>query len=404
MANLINKLKNIPETSHSIWMLSGQFVVSVSAFLLTYILANFVSKEVVGEYRFVLAAYSTISVFALYGISTALMQSVAAGASGSVFLAFKEKLRFGLVGSLLFTLLALYYLFYTPSESLFWALILCALLLPPLEAYGLYGSYLQGVRSFKLSAVFLSLDRVVTTGAVAISVYFSPTLLPLVATYLIAHCVMVYVLYTISIKHIPPNNDSDSKMISYAKHVTVMSLFSAVISQLDKYILFFFFGPVPLALYWIASVLPQEVARVVSVISGTFFPRYVTMEQNALMRVVRKLYWVSALILGLVCVAYAFSAPFIFEFFLPQYTDADGISIVLMFGLGFIPYFLVWQIFSAKKNVPVLYYLSIGEPVLTVLLYIGLIPLFGIWGLVYAICIRTIIMNLLALCVLYKYL
>ena len=265
-------IKQVPEAQHSIWMLSGQFLVSVTAFVVTYVLANFVSKEVVGEYRFVLAAYSTISVFALYGMGTALMQSVAAGSSGAVLTAFISKIQYGLIGSFLFAALAVYYLIVQGNTPLMWALVLCALLLPPLEAYGLYGFYLQGAAAFKLSAIFLSIDRVVTTLAVVASVFLSPKLLPIVASYFIAHGVTIYILYKISLRKNPPNNNDDSELLPYAKHITYMSLMSSVTAQLDKYVLFFFFGPIPLALYWIASVLPQEVGRAVSVISGTFSP------------------------------------------------------------------------------------------------------------------------------------
>ena len=397
----VRKIQRTPEAQHSVWMLGGQFLVSVMAFILTYILANYVSKEVVGEYRFILAAYGTISVFALYGMSTALMQSVAAGSLGSIYYAVKTKLKYGLIGSLLFSGLAVYYYFTTPESALVWGLLLCALLLPPLEAYGLYGSYLQGASAFKLSAIFLSADRIFTTAVIAISVYFSPTLIPIVGAYLLSHGLMVFILYYLSLKKIPPNTEYDDSLLPYAKHVTAMSLIGAVTAQLDKYILFFFFGPVPLAMYWIASVLPQEVARVVSVIAGTFFPRYVSADSKTLLYTVRKLYWYSSAILGMVCVTYYFLAPFIFSIFLPQYIDADGISVVLMFGFGFMPHYLVWQIFSAKKQVKSLYYLSIGEPVLVMVLYLLLIPVYGIWGIAGALVIKVAVMNLLAIWYLY---
>ncbi len=402
LKSLLLKIKQVPETQHSVWMLGGQFLVSTSAFVLTYVLANYVSKEVVGEYRFVLAVYATVSVLSLNGIGTALMQSVAAGTSGSVFQAFRKKLQYGLIGTLIFCGLAGYYLVTTGNTPLMWALILCAILLPPLEAYGLYGSYLQGAAVFKLSAIFQSVDRIVTTSAVVLSVFIAPALLPIVSTYLIAHGVTVFALYKVSLRKTPPNDKTDPTLLPYAKHITFMSLIGSVTAQLDKYVLFFFFGPVPLALYWIASVLPQEVARVVSVVSSTFFPRYVSMEHTKLVRTVRRLYWLSSGVLALVCVAYYFLAPYIFHIFLPQYKDADGISVVLMVGFGFIPYLLVWQIFSAKKNVPALYYLSIGEPLIIVTLYLTLIPFYGIWGIAFTLLGKMLVMNGLAIWYLYQ--
>ena len=126
------------------------------------------------------------------------------------------------------------------------------------------------------------------------------------------------------------------------------------------------------------------------------------MNQNVLIPVIRKLYWYSTVVLGAICIVYYFCAPYIFQIFLPQYQDADGISIVLMFGFGFIPYYMVWQIFSAKKNVPVLYYISIGEPIMVVVLYLVLIPFYGIWGIAVALVSKTLVMNALAIWYLYR--
>ena len=105
---------------------------------------------------------------------------------------------------------------------------------------------------------------------------------------------------------------------------------------------------------------------------------------------------------GVILLLYAWLARPLFAFLFPAYVDADGLSIALMFGFGFIPYYVVWQIFSAKRNVRALYYLSIGEPIMTAVLYLTLIPLWGLWGITSALCIKTLVMNGLALWYLYR--
>lgn len=395
------KIKATPEAKHSLWMVGGQFLVSVVTFFVTYVLANYVSKEVVGEYRLVLAVYSTVSVCALYGMSTALMQSVAAGKSGSVGTAFRLKLQYGTIGSLLFVVLALYYYFIGGHATLLWPFLLCAVTLPFLEAYSLYAPYLQGAARFRESSVALTIDRSLTSILVAVAAFLVPALLPITIAYLCTHGVVQYFLYHYALRREPPNEHDDPEMVPYARHITIMSVVSALTAQLDKYILFIFFGPVPLAFFWIASTIPQEVGRVVSMVTSTFFPRFVQTEHTSLVRVVRRLFWYAALVLGLLVLVYVALARPLFAWLFPEYVDADGLSIALMFGFGFIPYFVVWQIFSAKRNVRALYYLSVGEPLLTVVLYMLLIPTWGLWGITIAICTKTAVMNFLALWYLY---
>ena len=74
-----------------------------------------------------------------------------------------------------------------------------------------------------------------------------------------------------------------------------------------------------------------------------------------------------------------------------------------MFGFAVIPHMFVWQYYTAKRNVKVVYINNIADPVLQVVLYLILIPPFGIWGLVYAIFAKTALMNLLAWHVIKKY-
>ncbi len=395
------KIKTAPETKHSLWMVGGQFLVSVVTFFLTYVLANFVSKEVVGEYRLVLALYSTISVCALYGMSTALMQSVAAGKTGSVYTAFRLKLQYGTIGTLIFICLAVYYFVSGAHPSLLVPLLLCAVMLPVLEAYSLYSPYLQGVARFRESSIGLTLDRSLTAVMVALAAFLAPALLPLTAAYLITHGVVQFFLYRHALTLEPPSQEHDPGMVSYARHITVMSIVSAITAQLDKYILFIFFGPVPLALFWIASTIPQEVGRVVSMVTSTFFPRFVQTAHESLVRVVRRLFWYASVALGLLGALYVVIARPLFAWLFPEYSDADGLSIALMFGFGFVPYLVVWQMFSAKRNVRALYYLSVAEPILTILLYIVLIPVWGLWGITAAVCIKTLVMNMAALWYLY---
>lgn len=399
--NLLSK----PEFDHSVFLGSGQFVVSLLAFALTYVLANFVSEEVVGQYRFILAAYASISVFALGGLTTALTQSVASGKFGSYHEAVSIKWRYGLIGTIAFAALAGYFILAKDHDANFIvALVLAGVALPALETSSLYSAYLSGIAAFRRVAFALVINRLVVSTTVIILALYQPALTLLIGGYFVSQLVVNYFFHRQVGREITREADVDTEMLPYAKHMTAMALVSVLSSQLDKIVLFFFFGPVALASFWVASVLPQEVGRVVSLVVSTFFPRMVRVESVTAIQTVRKLYWLSLAVTLLISFAYSLVDEYIFALFLPNYAEFATMSAVLMFAYAVVPHLFVWNIFTAKKMVKELYWFSIAEPSLTIGLYILFIPVFGVWGLVVSLCVKNLILNIVSILITEKYL
>ena len=65
-----------------------------------------------------------------------------------------------------------------------------------------------------------------------------------------------------------------------------------------------------------------------------------------------------------------------------------------MCAYGFVPYYFVWQIFSAQKDVKIMYVLNTLEPIILVTLYLILVPLYGVWGVIATIFIKNLAFNL----------
>lgn len=392
-------LKNIvskPEFGHSIWIVTGQVLVSITAFGMTYALANYVTEAVAGMFRFVLALYAAISAFALVGMNNALMNAVAAGNSGSYKFAVYKKIQYGLIGSLILGATALHYAFNVGDVRLAQALVIVSLLLPWIEAFSLSGPYLSGASRFKHSSIFLTIERIVTSGAVVLVSLVQPSVLAISTAYFVLRFLVAFLLYFKSKKIVPPNNLVDESILTYAKHLTGMSLFGVLTAQLDKFILFFFFGPISLATFWIASVLPQEVGRFSSVILGSFFPRLVKSNSELSFKFVQKSFILLSVIGITGSIAYMFIAQYIFALFLPLYDNAVSMSVVLMLAYAVNPYTIVWNYLTAKKKINELYIFNIGEPVLLLLAYALFVPWLGVWGLVLALCFRTFCLNLLS--------
>jgi O-antigen/teichoic acid export membrane protein len=390
----LTDLKNKPEFIYSLWMFSAQVGVSISAFFVTYILANYVADDVVGSYRYILAVYSSVSVFALIGLSTALSHSVANGKTGSYLTALRLKFVYSSAASLLFFSLAGYTFLFQQQNVLAVALVVTGFSFPIIETFGLYLPYLNGKADFKKSAIFLLSNRVLTALFLVGSVFLDNGLLVLLSAYLAGQIISVYVLHKLTLSQATPNEHTDEGMHLYAKHVTLMSVIGAITAQLDKFILFFFFGPVALAKFWIASVLPQEMNRGVSIIVNTFFPRFAKGEKSKNKTDIKILFFGSSLAMIFVIVSYSLVAPTLFQLFLPLHVDAVNMSLLLMAAYGFVPYYFVWQVFSAQKNVKIMYILNTAEPIILILGYLIFVPLYGVLGIICTIFIKNLVFNL----------
>lgn len=399
----VESLRHKPEFNYSLWLMLAQVIASLSAFCVTYVLANFVNESVVGYYRFVLAFYAVFATLALFGMNSALIQSVATGKSGTYFFALKRKIKWGGVGTIGFIFTASYYYFEGNTE-LATALLLAGALLPWFEAYSLYSAYLNGLSRFKLSSLSLSFDRSLSALVIVLVSWLNPQLIALVAAYFISHTVIAYGLHLYTIKKVPPNLDVDEGLMKFSEHLTWMSILSIISGQLDKFVLFWFFGPVALASFWVASVLPQEMSRVTSLVTSALFPRTVKTPLNELMPIIKKVFWLTVCAGLLISLIYYLLATWIFSLFLPAYMEAVNWSVCLMLALSLVPHLFVWNIFTAKKMLKELYYYNLGEPILTIFLYLIFVPAFGVWGLVYAFLLKSLILNLIALVVLYHYL
>jgi O-antigen/teichoic acid export membrane protein len=391
--NFLKNVKNKPELGYSLWMFFAQVGVSSLAFLLTYVLANYVSNETVGSYRYILAVYSSISVFALIGLSTALSHSVSNGKTGSFFYAVKVKFKYSCFAVLIFFVMAAYAHFFQGNTTLGLALVIAGLTFPIIETFALYLPYLNGCSDFKKSALFLLTNRLLTTIFLVGVIFLNETLVSLMLAYCLGQILSVVILYSLTIASYPPNQEVDGDMLVYAKHVTLMSVIGAVTAQLDKYILFIFFGPVYLAKFWIASVLPQEVNRGVSIIVNTFFPRFASGGKTKNKSDAKKLYLISCLGMIVIIGGYVMLAPMLFAWLLPLHVDVVYMSSLLMIAYGFVPYYFVWQIFSAQKEVKIMYILNTLEPIILVVCYLILVPMFGVFGIIYTIFIKNLVFN-----------
>lgn len=391
-------------TKNTFWLLVGQAMMSISAFFLTVVLANTVSKLTLGDYRLVISLYSILVFFSLQGMGAALMQSVVNGKDGSFLHAVSIKRKYGIAAFLVGTIIALYYGILKENVLFGLSIFISAACIPVIETYSLYIIYLQGKHNFKTSSLNMGLLKVISSFTVIGMAYLYPSAVYLISAFYVTQAIIIYIQYRLFLRKVRLENSAvDEGMLPYAKHSSFAGAVSLVLGQADKFILYHFFGPVALAQYWIASTIPQEVSRVIWTMSQVVYPKFIKGDESQMRRWLPKRIVQITIVLVAISVIYAFMAYPFFSIFFPQYVDQATMSAVLMFAYVVAPYTLIWIFFTSKRNVKVTYISSTVDPVLQILFYILFIPLYGVWGVVYALVSKTILMNLISWFILKRY-
>ncbi len=387
---------------NTFWLLVGQGMMSVAAFLATVVLANKVSKHDLGDFRLIVSVYTTLVFFTMSGLSGAFMRSIVNGFDGSLQEALSIKKKYGFLTFIIGCGVASYFLY--KDNPVFASLIVIAsIAIPFIESYSMYSPYLQAKHEFRHSSLNAGIAKLASSAAVVFAAYFYPQTIYLIIAFYGSQALVNFIQYKALVKKFPPRNqERDETMLPYAKHLTLSGFATLLFGQADKFILYHFFGPAALASYWIASTIPQEVGRVISTVGQVAYPKFVKVDTENARKIFPRHFRMSILILLGISTLYAAIAYPFFSFFFPAYISEVSKSIVLMFAFAIIPHYFVWGYFSAKGRHKIIYLSNTLDPVLQITLYIVLIPLFGIWGLVYSMLVKMILMNMVAWYVLKK--
>jgi len=380
----------------------------VVTFLTTYILANFVSEHTIGVYRYVFSWYGILSIFALGGAASAITISIAQG-HNSLRQALRYKALFSGIAFFITTFIASYYL-YKENTEIALSFFALALSIPAMELVSVFASYFQGKEDFKRLALLSIISKVTILICTLGAVYFFPTSYFLILSSLlfvaVAQGVFVYSIrkeVTVSLK-----KEEDPNLLSTSLHFSSMSILYTLGAQADKIILFTFFGSGALASYWIATTIPLEIQRFISQFTSIYFPKLVRQNKTSLPEYKQfvnkflKIICIIFLILITIAILYTFFAPLLFAILFPNYTNSVLMSQLFLYTIIFTPFLFIWQYFLAQKDTKIMYFYHTCDPLLQILFYFIFIQWFGIFGIIYAIFTKNIIMSLFAVVLLLR--
>jgi O-antigen/teichoic acid export membrane protein len=352
------------------------------------VFANLLPKEVYGQYRFLLTALSILSITTLPGMGIALTRAVANQSHHTIWFALKARMRWGLVGTAFALLGAGYYLI-AKDATLSLLFLALAIFIPLLDSAAIYSDYLTGHKDFKRMALYHTAQRIFSVTAVSLAVIYSGSLITILITYLVSMSLSFWVCLWRSTRKYPTiNTPVDADAIPYGKKLSILSALRTGVSHLDKIILWYLAGPIQVAQLVIAYALPNEMLAAANHISKLALPKLSSRTPAELRKtLLRKVIIVTGAMI-IFAGGYSLLAPLLFAVLLPQYTDTIFFSQVASLLVLVAPITLLTQYFYVTANTKTLFIIQGVEPIVLVILYVILIPLFGVTGAIVASLIR----------------
>lgn len=362
-----------------LWLVSEKILLLGKGFLLAYLYANFLPREIYGEYQFIIAFLGILSIVALPGMGVAIVQALARNKDGVFSRAAGVMFRMAFWGSLLLVLSSGYYL-YSMKIELAQVLLVMAVLFPGYVVMNLWRYYYTGKDRFdtlvKASIIFEAISLLTASYAV----FFFPDLIGLVIFGIILPLPFSLLLVWTLCQR-TRNLELDDDNIRFGKKLSYTVALSTFASYSDKLLLAHFLGFAELALYSIAMIIPEQTKGAIVSFMTPLLPQYSKACDRQKLKEHGMFFAAIAILSALFLY---FFLPIIFRFVFPQYVDGILYARILLLLLLLIPFILLETFFRSQKEEKIVFRANLAGTVAALVLVFALVPSFGIIGAVSA--------------------
>lgn len=363
------------------WLTFNKIIGTITSLALAMAYARLLPQETYGLYKYILSIMGIISIIALPGVNSAIQRSVALGLEGSAKEGLKTKIRWGSLAAFVGILTALYY-YSQGNRTLAFGVIIASIAVPFIESLSVAYPIMQGRMKFKELSILSSLRQIVIPFSLIITLFFTKNLLIFLGIYYAVTILSDAFIFIFSFRKL--NSERDPESHSLSLHLSVMNIIGLASGYLDKILTWHFLGAGALAVYSFA-IIPIDQAEAYLKSSYTLaFPKIAAQETKVLKKTLIPKIIKFSIILIIPVVLYILIAPFLYKVFFPQYIESIKYSQVFALTLLFFPQRMISQLLLAQARKKDLYIQNTAMPAIKIILMVLLIPLFGIWGMIWA--------------------
>ena len=370
----------------------GKSIGSIAALLLSIAYARYLPKELYGDYRYILSIVGMLGIFALPGMATALIRSVARGHDGAL----RSMTRIIFLSSLgiaAASLISAGIFFQKESFTLAYSFLAISCIIPFAESFGTWRGYWNGKKDFKtltfyniVSHIIYGLGMLGTVAGIALG-NLPPILsvVMLTSAYYITRALPNVFFYMRTIRTIPTTASEEPCGMRYGFHLSLVDIPATIANNIDSVLLYTYLGPASLATYSFAIVPIEQLKGLLGTVATASFPKmaeksFGTNIQSDLKKTLPKKLFKASGITAFIVLVYIVAAPLLFPLLFPQYVDAIPYSQVFALSLIFFPLGLFNTAMKAEGDLKKIYLYSIGVPLIQIALLAVFIFLYGLWG------------------------
>ena len=345
----------------------------------TFLMARWLPRNTMGEFRYILALFGIASIFSLSGLNTSIIRGIAKGDTGIARAALKLIFLISPLGSLGLALAA-WERWAHGETHVATGLLIAGLIFPLYSVSGLYGAILTGKDEIR------KLTKIAVANNVLFALLFfavilnTKELLPVLAAYFGFDILIRGWITWREIRRLKPGGNS-AEHLRLGKHLSAIGAFQAIAAQLDQVLIQRFFGYGSLANYSIATLIPEQIKDFINSISGIVLRRFSRHENTPqILQQTKRHFWTVTAGSGILAAAYILVAPIVLPWFFPQYQNQVAPSMVYALGLIAMSSMVGLNFMQANNQIRRLWIFYIASAILQIGSNLALIPFFGGWG------------------------
>lgn len=371
--------------SGGFWLTLGQGVTISFGLLTTVLFANVLSETDYGVYKYLIGLAVLLSSLSLTGLGQSIIQTAAKKYYGF----YTQTLRTNFLYSLPITAVSMAasgYYYLNENMTLAIGCLLVAAIQPFINTFGFVQLFLQGSRRFKESTT-MQAARVFVVALISLgTLYLTENIILLFAAYLIGQFITNFASHMVfrpNYNYVP--DDVFAKYKNYAKHTSVRNIVANVANRMDTVLIFTQLGAVELAIYTIATIIPEQIKGSFKNMTSLLLPKYAQeTDITILIKSVPKRSFQLFLLLLAITIVYILLAPYLYELLFPKYLDAVIYSQIAALAFPTFILYIPYSILQSQLEDKYLYIINLTTSVIQIVSLAFFVLTFGLVGAIIA--------------------